>query len=326
MNDKRLSGVNLRFIRSNGIRMRVAEAGPSSGPCILLAHGWPESWFSWRYQIGVLASEGYRVLVPDMRGFGSTDAPQEVASYNVLNLVEDMVGILDAADCKTATIVGHDWGAVVAWHCAMVHPQRFPGVVAMSVPHFGRPHDAPTRVWKKRHGDDFYYILYHQKPGVAESEYEHDPEALLAMLYASPDTPRDPPTIPGKGKDAGGFIGRWGAPKALPSWLSKSDLDFYVGEFRRAGFRGGLNYYRNFDLNWELTVNLDQVVRVPALFIAGTLDLTIAHLPREEVERRMQAVVPGLRNCVWMESAGHWVQQERSAECTAALLSFFRNL
>jgi len=322
----KLQGINFRFIQSNGIRMRLAEAGPADGPCLLLAHGWPESWYSWRYQIEPLAAAGYRVLVPDMRGFGSSEAPQDWASYQVLNLVEDMTGILDAMDVSRAVVVGHDWGAVVAWHCALVRPERFHAVAAMSVPHFGRPSDAPTRIWKQRHGDDFYYILYHQKPGVAEKEYENDPRGLLTMLYASPDTPRNEPAIKEKRRGAGGFIGRWGAPKKLPPWLTSADLDFYVAEFRRAGFRGGLNYYRNFDRNWELTRDLDQVVRVPALFIAGTLDLTVAHLSKEVVLRRMQAVVPDLHDCVWLEGAGHWVQQERSAQCTAALVSFLRTL
>lgn len=319
-------GINFRLIQSNGIQMRLAEAGPSDGPCLLLAHGWPESWYSWRYQIEPLAAAGFRVLVPDMRGFGSSEAPQDPVSYNVLNLVDDMTGILDATGYPQAAVIGHDWGAVVAWHCALLRPERFQAVAAMSVPHFGRPSDAPTRIWKQRHGDDFYYILYHQKPGVAESEYDRDPEGLLSMLYASPDTPREQATINDKGKNAGGFIGRWGAPKELPPWLSSADLDFYVAEFRRAGFRGGLNYYRNFDRNWALTRNLDQVVQVPSLFIAGTLDLTVAHLPKAEVSRRMQAVVSDLRDCVWLEGAGHWVQQERSAECTASLLKFLRTL
>ena len=320
------TAVHFRFVTSNGIRMRLGEAGPANGPCVLLAHGWPESWYSWRYQIEPLAAAGYRVLVPDLRGFGASDAPAEVDSYNVLNIVEDMAGLLDAAGFAQCVIVGHDWGAVVAWHCALVRPERFRAVAAMSVPHFGRPPDAPTRIWKQRHGDAFYYILYHQEPGIAEREYESNPRGLLAMLYASPDTPRELPDIADPHKDAGGFIGRWGAPSDLPPWLSAADLDFYVSEYRHAGFRGGLNYYRNFDRNWELTAALDQVVSVPSLFIAGTRDLTVAHLRQEEVERRMKAVVPDLRDCVWLEGAGHWIQQERSAECTAALLAFLGNL
>lgn len=306
--------------------MRLAEAGPAHGPCVILVHGWPESWYSWRHQIPVLAAAGYRVIAPEMRGFGGTDAPQDIGSYNVLNLVEDVSGILAECGTEQAVIVGHDWGAVVAWHCALVHPDRFRAVAALSVPHLGRPGHPPTHLWKQRHGDDFYYILYHQEPGRAEAEYDANPRGLLSMLFTSPDTPREPPTIRDNHKDAGGWIGRWGKPRHLPAWLTEADLDYYVAEFERAGFRGGLNWYRNFDHNWELTQDLDQVVRVPALFIAGNQDLTVAHMQAEELQNRMQKVVPDLRDFVWLDGAGHWIQQERSAECNTALLEFLAGL
>jgi pimeloyl-ACP methyl ester carboxylesterase len=314
--------ISHRHVSSNGIRMRLAEAGPDNGPRVILAHGWPESWYSWRYQIPALADAGYRVIVPDLRGFGGSEAPQDIASYDVLNLVEDLAGLLPECGADEAVIVGHDWGAVVAWHCALVHPGKFRAVAALSVPHFGRPEQAPTRIWKQRYGDHFYYILYHQEPGRAEREYDADPRGLLSMLYASPDTPREPPAIADNHKDSGGWIGRWGRPKHLPAWLSEDDMAFYVAQYDRSGFRGGLNYYRNFDRNWELTRDLDQVVQVPALFIAGDQDLAVAHLSAPELEERMSPFVPRLRDFVWLRGAGHWVQQERSADCNAALLEF----
>ncbi|MGH8034657.1 MAG: alpha/beta fold hydrolase, partial [Lysobacterales bacterium] len=315
-----------RKVLSNGIRLRLAEAGPETGPLLLLAHGWPESWYSWRYQIPALAAAGFHVVAPDMRGFGDSDAPREIATYDILNLVEDLAGLLPVCQAEEAVVVGHDWGAVVAWHCALVHPGRFRAVAALSIPHFGRPVDAPTRIWKQRFGDTFYYILYHQQPGVAEAEYEANPRGLLEMLYTSPDTPREPPRITDSGKDAGGWIGRWGRPRTLPAWLSQADLDYYVGEFRRSGFHGGLNYYRNFDRNWEITAQLDQVVRVPALYIAGDQDMAIAHLGLGQLRERMSAVVTDLRGLVWFEGAGHWIQQERHEECNQALLSFLSGL
>ena len=315
-----------RLVRTNGIDIRLAEAGPETGPLVVLTHGWPESWYSWRYQIPILAAAGYRVVAPDMRGFGGSEAPQDIASYDVLHLVEDLAGLLPECGADEAVIVGHDWGAVVAWHCALVHPDRFRAVAALSVPHFGRPGNAPTRVWKQRYGDNFYYILYHQQPGIAEAEYDANPRGLLEMLYAAPDTPREPPLITDAGKNAGGWIGRWGRPSQSPDWLTAADLDYYVEEFRRAGFRGGLNYYRNFDRNWEITTGLDQVVHVPALFIAGDQDLTVAHLGLDQLRERMGHFVPDLRGLVWLEGAGHWIQQERHQACNQALLSFLSEI
>ncbi len=315
-----------RIIASNGINMKIVEAGPASGPCVVLIHGWPESWYSWRHQLDVLAKAGYRVVAPDMRGYGDTDVPPEIESYNILNLVLDIVGILDECGAEQAVLIGHDWGALIAWHCALVHPERFKAVAALSVPHLGRPPVSPTQIWKKRFGDNFYYILYHQEPGIAEAEYQANPRGLLKMLYTSPSTPRHAATITDHHRDAGGWIGRWGEPKELPGWLMEEDLDFYVNEFRRAGFRGGLNYYRNFDRNWEITRDLDQVVQVPALFIAGSEDLTVSHIGEQELLNRMKPFVPELRDLVWVEGSGHWIQQEQSELCNQTLLKFLSEI
>ena len=298
------------------------EAGADDNPLVILAHGWPESWYSWRHQIPVLAQAGYRVIAPDMRGFGKTTAPRDVDDYNILHLVKDMFALVDAAGAEQAVIVGHDWGAVVAWHCALLHPERFRAVAAMSVPHLGRPDDSPLRIWKRRHGDEFFYILYHQQSGIAEAEYEANPEGLLRMLYASPDTPRAAPTITDSHRNAGGWIGRWGQPLELPAWLSEGDLAFYVEEFRRSGFRGGLNWYRNFERNWELMEGVDQRIEVPAQLIVGSRDLVIAHMDEKTLRQRLQPVVPHLDSLVWLEGAGHWIQQERPEECNQALLEF----
>jgi pimeloyl-ACP methyl ester carboxylesterase len=318
--------VAFRSIRCNGLNMRLAEAGSAAAPLVILAHGWPESWYSWRHQMAPLAEAGYRVVAPDMRGYGGTDAPAAVDAYDIEHLVADMAGIVDAAGQERAVIVGHDWGAVVAWHAALLRPDRFRAVAALSVPWLGRPAAPPLTIWKQRYGDDFYYILYHQAPGVAEREYDADPEGLLRMLYASPDAPRLPPSITRPHKEAGGFIGRWGRPRELPAWLTPEDLAYYVAELRRAGFRGGLNYYRNFDRNWHLLKAQDPVVPVPALFIAGDRDPVVAHLGRDAVERRMRPLVPDLRNIEWIDGAGHWIQQERPAACNRALLGFLAGL
>ena len=306
--------------------MRIAEAGPCDGPLVILAHGWPESWYSWRHQIVALADAGYHAVAPDMRGFGGTDAPPEIHDYDIFQLVGDMLALLDLCGAQQAVIAGHDWGAVVAWHAALLHPERFRAVAAMSVPHLGRPPAPPTVIWKKRYGDDFFYILYHQNPGLAEAEYDADPESLLRMLYASPDSPRAAPTITDPDKSSGGWIGRWGQVLQLPEWLSEADLAFYVGEFERTGFRGGVNWYRNFDRNWELMQDIDPVVQVPALFIVGERDLVIAGMDQESIEQRMRPVVPDLRSIAWLKGAGHWIQQERPQQCNQALLEFLAAL
>ncbi|MGD2130241.1 MAG: alpha/beta hydrolase [Lysobacterales bacterium] len=306
--------------------MRIAEAGDAGAPLVILAHGWPESWYSWRHQIPALARAGYHVVAPDMRGYGGTEVPQDVDAYDILHLVEDMAGLVAACGRERAAIVGHDWGAVVAWHAALLRPEVFHAVAALSVPHLGRPPAPPTVIWRRRYGDEFFYILYHQEPGVAEREYEADPEGLLRMLYASPDAPRAPPTITDPARGAGGFIGRWGRPLELPAWLTEEDFAFYVGEFRHSGFRGGLNYYRNFDRNWTLMEGREEIVGVPALFIAGGRDLVVAHLGADEVERRLRSLVPRLEQFVWIDDAGHWIQQERPDECNRALIEFLGGL
>jgi pimeloyl-ACP methyl ester carboxylesterase len=319
-------GVTFRFIETNGIRMRIAEAG-DEGPLVLLAHGWPESWYSWRHQLTALSEAGYRVVAPDMRGYGETDAPPDVEAYNIEQLALDMVGVLDELGEERAVIVGHDWGSIVAWNSVLLHPERFSGLVAMSVPYGGRAPSSPLEGWQSRFGDNFYYILYHQEPGVAEAEYDADPRGLLSRLYLSPESPREPPEVTDPLRSAGGWIPRLGAPRELPEWLSDADLDYYVSQFEEAGFRGGVNYYRNFHRNWEITPQLAETpVSVPTLFIAGERDVVIAGADHAALTARMSPVVPDLRGVVLLPGAGHWVQQERAKETNTAVLEFLAGL
>lgn len=321
-----MKGVTFRRIESNGINMRIAEMG-DSGPLVLLAHGWPESWYSWRHQITVLAKAGYRVVAPDMRGYGETDAPAEVGAYDIERLTADMVGILDALGEETAIMVGHDWGSIVAWYSVMMYPKRFTALIAMSVPYGGRPKQSPLAYWQEKFGDNFFYILYHNEPGVAEAEYDSDPHGLLSRLYVSPKSPREDPMITDRIRSAGGWIGRLGAPKDLPDWLTADDLDYIVSQFENAGFRGGVNYYRNFHRNWEITENLaDARVKVPTLFIAGEKDVVIAKATTEALTHTMSRVVDDLRDVVLIPEIGHWVQQEAPERTNAVILEFLRGL
>jgi pimeloyl-ACP methyl ester carboxylesterase len=326
-----MSGVTHRFVETNGIRMHVAEQG--AGPVVVLCHGFPESWYSWRHQMAALAGAGFRAVAPDMRGYGQTDRPEAIDQYTLLHLVGDMVGLLDALGEPVAVIAGHDWGAPVAWHAALIRPDRFRAVIGLSVPYRPRTSARPTTVMP-RTDDAVFYQLYFQEPGVAEAELERDPrQSIRRLLYSgSGDAPRrsqhflDPDTV-GMVPRTGGFLTRTIDPPALPSWLTEADLDFYGGEFARTGFRGGLNWYRNIDRSWELLAPYAGArVTVPALYVAGDRDLVVAFRGMDQLLPNLHRFVPELRQRIMLSGCGHWTQQERPAEVNAAMLEFLRGL
>jgi pimeloyl-ACP methyl ester carboxylesterase len=204
-------------------------------------------------------------------------------------------GLIDALGVQTAVVIGHDWGAIVAWHCLLLHPDRFTALVAMSVPYGGRPAESLVATLQKAYGDNFFYILYFQESGAAEKEFDSDPRGILSWLYRSPGAPREAPTVTDPKRAAGGWIPRLGAPKGLPSWLTQADLDSIVSEFTAAGFHGGINYYRNFTRNWETTPQLAGVkISRPVLFIAGEKDNVIRGASDSRVpERPLRALAGG---------------------------------
>ena len=320
-----------QHVDTNGIRMHVAEAGPPDGPAVVLCHGFPECWYSWRHQLAALGDAGYRVLAPDQRGYGTTDLPDGVDEFTQLHLVGDIVGLLDASGVDTAVVVGHDWGAPVAWHSALLRPDRFPAVAALSV-HFGgvapvpTPRTAPTTAMRAALGDAFLYILYFQEPGVAERELDADLRRTLgAILYGlSGDLPReeyrffDP-------NAAGLFDVVNELPGALP-WLSSDDLDVFVESFAHHGtFRGGINWYRNIDRNAELLAPFaGKRIEQPALFIGAEHDSIFGQTEASVLATR--AAVPNLRDPLWVTGSGHWIQQERPDVVNDALLDFLRSL
>ena len=322
-----MSETTLRTIDANGIRIRIAEQG--DGPLVLLCHGFPESWYSWRHQLSALAAAGFHGVAPDMRGYGGTDAPEAIDQYTLLHLVADMVGVLDALKVETAVVAGHDWGAPVAWLAALLRPDRFRGVIGLSVPFTTRPPARPTSLMPQT-ADALFYQLYFQTPGVAEAEFERDPRRTLrALLYsASGDLPIRPPAgAVGMVPRAGGFLSVMMSPPSLPPWLTEADVDYYAGEFAKSGFRGGLNWYRNIDRNWELLAALAGArIAVPALYIVGDRDLVMAFRGMDQVIATLANRVPKLTRTITLSGCGHWTQQERPREVNEAILAFLRGL
>jgi pimeloyl-ACP methyl ester carboxylesterase len=319
-----------RQVQVGGLSMHLAEAG--AGPLVLLCHGFPECWYSWRHQLRALAAAGYHAVAPDLRGYGRTDAPAPVEAYSILHLVGDLTGLLDVLGQKQAVVVGHDWGALLAWNAALLRPDRFRAVVGMSVPFLPRTPIPPTQLMRAMAGDRFFYILYFQEPGKAEAEL--DPRAremLRGMLYTAsgsidPNQLRRAAELPKTAR----FLDAMTQPEKLPDWLSEEDLAVYVTEFERTGFRGGLNWYRNFDRNWELLAPFaDLRIRVPALFVGGLRDAVVTG-PELAGEGPAVQMLPSfcddLRAKVLIEGAGHWNQQEAPERTNAALLDFLAGL
>jgi epoxide hydrolase A/B len=312
-----------RFVDTPRLRFRVAERG--TGPAVLLLHGFPETAYSWRHQLLALADAGFRAIAPDQRGYGGTDAPAEIEAYDQVELAADVIALCDALGIDRAPVVGHDWGSPVAWHTAQLHPDRVSAVVALSVPYGGRAPAPPVSILEKRIGDAFFYMLYFQKPGVAESEIERDVRESLRIFYyaCSGDAPPGSALVP-QPKTATLFESMT-APPGLPSFLTEDDLSTYVDAFERSGFRGPLNWYRNFDRTWERTHELaGKKVSQPALFIAGDRDPVV--LFSQKTIQKMPGVVPGLVETRFVEGAGHWIQQERPHIVSEAIVAFLRGL
>lgn len=323
--------VNHRFVETNGIRMHVAECG--SGPKVILCHGFPESWYSWRHQLRALAEAGFHAVAPDMRGYGQTDCPAAIEQYTLLHLVGDVLGLLDALGAETAAIIGHDWGAPVAWHAALLRPDRFRAVVGLSVPFIPRLPAQPTSIMPQTE-DEIFYQLYFQSPGVAEAELQRDVRRTLrSILYsASGDAPRREQSAGGAGGAGmlprqGGLLSRLPNPATLPGWLSEADAEFYTAEFTRSGFRGGLNWYRNIDRNWELLAPMAGArVTVPALYVAGDRDLVVGFRSMDHLIAGLSHFVPQLHGTLMLPGCGHWTQQERAPEVNTAVIDFLRKL
>ncbi|MFI4992324.1 MAG: alpha/beta fold hydrolase [Solirubrobacterales bacterium] len=296
--------VTERLLATNGIELNVLDEG--GGPLVVLCHGFPELAFSWRHQMPALAGAGFRVVAPDMRGYGRSSAPQAVEAYDVVTLCGDMTGLLDALGEEQAIFIGHDWGANLAWQLAVLHPERVRAVAGLSVPFVPRAPAPPMPIMRRHLGEDFY-MAWFQEPGVAD-------EALARDVRRTLTTKRQ-------------WTAQWAekddAPAEPPPWLSEQELGVYVEAFQRTGFTGGLNWYRNIDRNWELTADaVGRRLEQPALFLTGERDPVRLFMPAAA----MHGSVTDLRAEIVVPGAGHWVQQQEPAAVNEALLGFLAEL
>ncbi len=310
-------GARRRTVAHDGIEISVLDAG--EGFPVLLAHGFPELAYSWRHQIPALAAAGCRVLAADGRGYGRTSAPAAVEDYDIEHLNGDLLALLDDIGEERAVVVGHDWGAIVAWQLAWAHPDRVAGVVGMSVPFVPRGALPPTQFMRQVLGDAFFYMLYFQEPGIADADLGRDPAATMRRMLCGVSTEGSAPDPSFFANDGRGFVDRIPEPSGLPGWLRQDELDAYIGEFTRTGFTGGINWYRNLDRNWELTEHLaERKIEVPSLFVGGAADPVLMMTPPST----MDGWVTDHRGDVLVPGAGHWVQQQAPDEVNAALVGF----
>jgi pimeloyl-ACP methyl ester carboxylesterase len=317
-----------RTVTTNGVDLHVVDEGPEDGPLVLLAHGFPELSYSWRHQIPALARAGYRVIAPDQRGYGRSSRPEPIADYDMAHLTDDHLALLDDVGAERAAFVGHDCGSMVVWQQALMHPERVTGVVGMSVPYMPRPPMPPIEMLRQVMGDNFFYMIHFQEPGVAEVDLERDPATTMRRMLCGTTTAGDEDAraeamarmfAPGPE----GFIERMAEPDGLPDWLSQEELDHYTAEFTRTGFTGGVNWYRNLDRNWKLSAHLaDAKVEVPSLFIGGADDPVLVMSPPGVNDEHLA----DHRGNVIIDGAGHWVQQEKPDEVNTALLEFLHGV
>ncbi|MFC8672929.1 alpha/beta fold hydrolase [Streptomyces griseorubiginosus] len=319
--------VEHRMVDVNGIRLLIAEEG--EGPLVVLLHGFPESWHSWRHQFAPLAAAGFRVVAPDQRGYGTSDHPGDVSAYSILHLVGDVVGLVHALGEERAFVVGHDWGAPVAWHTALLRPDVVRGVAGLSVPPPFRGDRPPLQVMRERFDGHFYWNWF-EEPGPADAEFGKDPRAALRrLLYgASGDAPGAGRYEQALVSDLDrGWLADMPEPATLPDWLTEDDLDELAASYTQ-GFTGALNWYRNLDRNWELTAPWHGAkVTPPALYVYGDRDLVPAFPGTPELIEQLPRLMPNLvRDPVRLKGCGHWTQQERPDEVNELLVEFLTGL
>lgn len=316
---------DFKNFRTGGVNLRAAVKG--DGPLIILVHGWPELWYSWRHQIAPLSKAGYRVIAPDMRGYGGSDKPHPVEAYDMQSLMADIIGIIDAEGQSDAILVGHDWGAPICWNTAALFPDRIRAVACLSVPYRGRAPIPAIKILRKIYQGKFFYQLYFQEPGVAEAEFEADVRTALRKIYFS---------ISGDGFTPGDWAGRDPSdnfldgltdPDPLPSWLSEDDIDYFNQSFEAGGFRGPLNRYRNYERDFETLPEMGLArIKQPSCLIAGEKDVVRHFVPGKDGYENPGELCDDFRFFEIIDGVGHWTQQEAPEEVNHLLLKFLSGL
>lgn len=308
------------MLNVNDIHLSVHVAGPADGQPVWLLHGFPECWYSWRHQMEALAQAGYRAFAPEMRGYGASGAPMTVEAYDILTICGDIQAAMTHFGHQQVAMVGHDWGANIAWYLALLEPERVKVVSGMSVPFGGRPRRPVIDMMRERFRDRFLYILYFQEQGPAEAELEADiPRTLRILMHGRPASGNG--LISDKPADSR-WLDDYVDPQVPPDWCPPDAFALYVETFLDNGFHGPLNWYRNYERNWERTAHLaGKQIEQPAQFIIGDRD-PVAALESITIER-MPSVVPKVEQHV-IERCGHWVQSQKPQEVNALLLDFLR--
>ena len=299
---------NAETIKTNGVKLEVFHKG--QGSPIVLCHGWPEHAYSWRHQIDPLVEAGYHVIIPNQRGYGNSSIPEEIEDYDIAHLTGDLLGLLDHFGYQDAVFVGHDWGAIVVWNLALMHPKRVSGIINLSVPFMERGQREWVSFWEDALGGDFYIVHFNRQPGVADAAFEENPRKFLNNLYRTEQWHEAPPNLP-----AGMPLISLAKADAMPGnlMMAEKDLDVFVRAFETSGFTGGINWYRNFSRNWHLTENYTPLIKQPTLMIYGDYD----SVPKGKnlLDRAPNTTIVNL-------PCGHWIQQEKPEETNRAMINW----
>ncbi|MEM7492181.1 MAG: alpha/beta hydrolase [Pseudomonadota bacterium] len=320
---------NFQWVQNGDIRLRVAVEGRDNAPLVIFVHGFPESWYSWRHQLKALAEAGYRVAAPDVRGYGGSDRPEEISAYTMEALTSDIAAISETlSPDQPAVVIGHDWGAPIAWNSALLHPDHFRAVAGLSVPYIPLGPIAPLDLYRKVFTDNglFFYQIYFQEEDRPEAELEEDPGSTIRKFYyaISGDAPDD--AWPKDKPHGSGLLEGLAEPPMPLAWLNESDVRYYDSQFRVSGFRGPLNRYRAQTADHAyLTALADTTIYQPSLFIGGTKDPVLAMF-QGDLGEMIRPHLPNLKGAHVLDGCGHWTQQERASEVNALLIDWLGGL
>ena len=328
-----MENVEFKIVESNGINIRLAMMG--EGPLVIFCHGWPESWYSYRYQLPAVADAGFKAVAYDVRGYGESDKPHEIEAYTMRNMTNDVVGIIDALGYDTAITIGHDWGGPIALNTAALNEDRISATGTLSVPFTGRGPMPTLDLWKEIYKDRFFYQLYFQKEGVAEEEFESDLSRALFMTYTNSDgrgmkfnfEKSQSGSVPEKTKDST-FLEGMEMFEDFPNWFTKEDLDYFVSQFEISGLRGPFNRYRAQNIDWHEIPELEgKILEQPAFFVTGTLDPVNFFVPSDQ--SLTDRIKPNYKNLLFveeLEGIGHWTQQEAPQEVNSFIIDFLNKV